>query len=137
MSLKKDIKNSITAQSLDSQQKTLAESWDIGTPDTISEVIEDDASRRMGDTSVYMYYISAVGWIPTLIFIVCICAFVVCYSYPAVWVKKWAEANSLDPNGRVGYYLGIYAAIGGLALVSLVASAWQMIITMASLRLLA
>lgn len=48
----------------------------------ISELAEDDASRRTGDTAVYMYYISAIGWIPTVVFIVCMCAFVICYSYP-------------------------------------------------------
>jgi len=48
----------------------------------ISEPVEDDASRRMGDTTVYMYYISAVGWIPTVVFILFMCAFVTCYSYP-------------------------------------------------------
>jgi ATP-binding cassette, subfamily C (CFTR/MRP), member 1 len=49
----------------------------------ISERAEDDASRRTGDTAVYMYYISAVGWFPTAVFIVCMCAFVICYSYPS------------------------------------------------------
>jgi ATP-binding cassette, subfamily C (CFTR/MRP), member 1 len=48
-----------------------------------SEPAADDASRRTGDTAVYMYYISAVGWVPTAVFIFCMCAFVVCYSYPS------------------------------------------------------
>ncbi len=48
----------------------------------VSVESEDDPSRRMGDTSVYMYYIAAVGWLPTIIFVIAICAFVVCYSYP-------------------------------------------------------
>ena len=50
--------------------------------DDDNEDHEDDPSRRMGDTTVYLYYINAVGWLPTLIFVVAICGFVVCFSLP-------------------------------------------------------
>lgn len=36
-----------------------------------------------------------------------------------VWVQWWAAANEDDPNGRLGYWLGVYAALGGAALVCL------------------
>jgi ATP-binding cassette subfamily C (CFTR/MRP) protein 1 len=94
------------------------------------EETAEDISRRTGDTTVYLYYINAVGWIPTLIFVVSISAFVFCISFPTIWVKWWATANTLDPNGRLGYYLGIYAVLGVLALVSLVISCWELIINM-------
>jgi hypothetical protein len=42
-----------------------------------------------------------------------------------IWVKWWATSNLTDPNGRLGYWLGIYSALGGLALVSLVVSCWS------------
>jgi len=45
-------------------------------------------------------------------------------------VKWWAASNVLDPNGRLGYYLGIYAVLGVAALVSLVVSCWELIINM-------
>ena len=44
---------------------------------------EDDASRRTGDVAIYMYYVRAVGWIPTLIFVIAISAFVFCLSFPS------------------------------------------------------
>ncbi|KAF4633015.1 hypothetical protein G7Y89_g5109 [Cudoniella acicularis] len=47
-----------------------------------------------------------------------------------IWVKWWATANSEVPNQRLGYYLGIYGLLGAGALLSLVVSCWQLIITM-------
>lgn len=97
------------------------------------EEIEDGASRRTGDIAVYTYYIRAIGRIPTLIFAVCICAFIFCQSFPTIWLNWWAAANSKDPWTRLGYYLGIYAMLGGLSIVFLVLSTWQMIVTMVPL----
>lgn len=51
-------------------------------PEEEEEAKLDDASRRVGDTSVYLYYLKAVGWVPTLIFVVGMCGFVVCFSLP-------------------------------------------------------
>jgi ABC-type multidrug transport system fused ATPase/permease subunit len=48
----------------------------------------------------------------------------------AIWVKWWAASNILDPNGKLGYYLGIYAVLGACALISLVISCWELIINM-------
>ncbi|PVH92956.1 hypothetical protein DM02DRAFT_697962, partial [Periconia macrospinosa] len=99
-----------------------------------SKITEDDilarANLRTGDTATYLYYIGSVGWIPTLIFIVSIIIFVFGTSFPTIWVKLWAEYNERFPNQRLGYYLGIYAMLGGLALVFLIVSCWQLIITM-------
>lgn len=86
--------------------------------------VEDDLSRRTGDVSVYLYYIKAVGWVPTLIFVVAISAFVFCLSFPSIWVKWWATSNAQAPNEKLGYYLGIYGLLGGLAMISLVVSCW-------------
>ncbi|TVY85161.1 ABC transporter [Lachnellula suecica] len=91
---------------------------------------EDDLSRRTGDVSVYLYYINAVGWVPTLIFVVAISAFVFCMSFPSIWIKWWATSNAEAPNQKLGYYLGIYGLLGGLAMISLIVSCWQLIITM-------
>ena len=45
--------------------------------------IQADANRRTGDTAIYLYYISSVGWIPTLIFIVSIIIFIFGISFPS------------------------------------------------------
>ncbi|CAG5185712.1 uncharacterized protein ALTATR162_LOCUS11383 [Alternaria atra] len=101
---------------------------------TDNQLTEDDvqaeANRRTGDTAIYLYYIGTVGWIPTIIFIISIIIFIFGISFPTVWVKMWAEYNQENPNERLGYWLGIYAMLGGLALVFLMVSCWQLIITM-------
>lgn len=94
------------------------------------ELLVDDLSRRNGDVSIYLYYVRAVGWIPTIIFVVAISAFVFCLSFPSIWVKWWAVSNAEDPNARLGYYLGIYGLLGALAMICLLVSCWQLVITM-------
>ncbi|UPL03089.1 hypothetical protein LCI18_014023 [Fusarium solani-melongenae] len=97
------------------------------------EDLEDEAGRRTGDVAIYTYYIRAIGWIPTLIFVAAICAFIFSQSFPTIWLNWWAAANAKDPFTRLGYYLGIYAMLGGLAIIFLVVSTWQMIVTMVPL----
>jgi ABC-type multidrug transport system fused ATPase/permease subunit len=112
------------------------------------EDIQAEANRRTGDVAIYMYYIGSVGWIPTIIFVVSIIIFIFGISFPskshktpttskdtatdmhvAIWVKMWAEYNEDHPNQRLGFYLGIYAMLGGLSLFFLIVSCWQLIIT--------
>ncbi|KAF5565087.1 multidrug resistance [Fusarium phyllophilum] len=99
----------------------------------LSEEAREDAGRRTGDMAIYLYYIRAIGWIPSMIFIFAICAFIVCQSFPTIWLNWWAAANAKKPFARLGYYLGIYAMLGGLAIIFLVVSTWQMIVTMVPL----
>ncbi|KAG8664561.1 uncharacterized protein FPOAC1_013342 [Fusarium poae] len=94
---------------------------------------EDSASRRTGDVAIYMYYIRAIGWIPTMVFVLAICAYIFCQSFPTIWLNWWAAANTKEPFTKLGYYLGIYAMLGGLSIFFLVLSTWQMIVTMVPL----
>jgi hypothetical protein len=41
-----------------------------------------------------------------------------------IWVKWWAISNEEDPNGRTGYYLGIYAMLGAVGMLSLIIGCW-------------
>ncbi|KAF4440788.1 hypothetical protein F53441_12196 [Fusarium austroafricanum] len=102
-------------------------------PEASPEHTEDSAGRRTGDVAIYMYYIRSIGWIPTSIFIFAICAFIFCQSFPTIWLNWWAVANAREPFARLGYWLGIYAMLGGLAIIFLVLSTWQMIVTMVPL----
>lgn len=106
------------------------------------EDVQAEANRRTGDVAIYRYYIGSVGWIPTLVFVISIVIFIFGISFPseyyaalfsdsfanhtvaAIWVKMWAEFNEDHPNKRLGFYLGIYAMLGGLALFFLVVSCW-------------
>ncbi|KAH8712254.1 hypothetical protein GQ44DRAFT_689190 [Phaeosphaeriaceae sp. PMI808] len=94
------------------------------------EEIQAEANRRTGDVAIYRYYIGSVGWLPTIIFVVSISIFIFGISFPSIWVKMWAEFNEERPNQRLGFYLGIYSMLGGLAFVFLGISCWQLIITM-------
>ena len=95
-------------------------------------VSDDDfeANKRTGDLSIYLYYTRSVGVLAVCIFIVAICGYVFCISFPQVWLSWWAAANARHPNGDLAYYLGIYVMLGVLGLASLVVSCWQIIITM-------
>ncbi|KAF2276608.1 uncharacterized protein EI97DRAFT_377023 [Westerdykella ornata] len=101
---------------------------------TTEKVTEDDimaeANRRTGDAAIYLYYIRSVGWIPTLIFVVSITIFIFGQLFPTWWVKEWAAFNADHPNQKLGLYLGVYGMLGGVALLFLVVSCWQLIITM-------
>lgn len=94
---------------------------------------EAGASRRAGDVAIYMYYMRAIGWFPTLVFVLAICAYIFCSSFPSIWLNWWAAANAKEPFTRLGYYLGIYAMLGALSIIFLVLSTWQMIVTMVPL----
>jgi hypothetical protein len=51
-----------------------------------TQTTTDDATRRTGDVSVYLYYINAVGWLPSLVFVLAISSFVFCISFPGkIW----------------------------------------------------
>jgi ATP-binding cassette subfamily C (CFTR/MRP) protein 1 len=44
--------------------------------------LQAEANRRTGDVAIYRYYVSSVGWIPTLIFIVSCTIFIFGMSFP-------------------------------------------------------
>ncbi|KAB5511355.1 P-loop containing nucleoside triphosphate hydrolase protein [Coniochaeta sp. 2T2.1] len=94
------------------------------------ETESSKGSRQTGDFQIYLYYIRFVGWWTSLVFIMAIIAFVFCISFPNVWVQWWAADNEKRPNERLGYWLGVYAGLGGIAIACLFISCWQMIITM-------
>ena len=98
------------------------------------KVTEDDiqaeANKRTGDSKIYLFYVRSVGWTATVIFIVSITIFIFGQLFPTWWVKEWAAYNAQHPNQNLGFYLGIYGMLGGVALLFLIISCWQLIITM-------
>lgn len=46
------------------------------------EDVQAESNRRTGDTAIYLYYISSVGWMPTLVFIISIVIFIFGISFP-------------------------------------------------------
>ena len=57
--------------------------------------LEKDGTRRTGDVSIYLYYIRAIGWIPTIIFLVCIIGYVFGISFPSKY-SSISKFESLD-----------------------------------------
>ncbi|KAL3480238.1 P-loop containing nucleoside triphosphate hydrolase protein [Aspergillus californicus] len=91
---------------------------------------ETENYRGNGDISVYLYYVRAIGWLSTIFFVVSISAFIFTISFPSIWVKLWASSNEANPGKHTAYYLGIYAMLGVVGMVCLIAGTWQMIIKM-------
>lgn len=83
-----------------------------------------------GDVSIYLYYVRSIGWLSTMVFIIAITGFVFCISFPSIWVKWWARSNETDPGTQTGYYIGIYAMLGVVGMISLIIGCRQMIISM-------
>jgi ATP-binding cassette, subfamily C (CFTR/MRP), member 1 len=42
-----------------------------------------DVDRQTGDMQIYAYYVKAVGWSATIVFVIAIIGFVVCLSFPS------------------------------------------------------
>lgn len=95
-----------------------------------TKTAEFEANKRTGDLAIYAYYARSVGVFAVLTFLVAMCGYVFCISFPQVWLGWWAAANAMHPKEKVGYYLGIYAMLGVMGLISLIVSCWQIIITM-------
>ncbi|KKK22299.1 hypothetical protein ARAM_005011 [Aspergillus rambellii] len=45
-------------------------------------------------------------------------------NYRGIWVKWWASSNEANPGKHTGYYVGIYAMLGVVGMLSLIAGAW-------------
>ncbi|PLB43887.1 ABC multidrug transporter [Aspergillus steynii IBT 23096] len=101
----------------------------VGSNDQDKEYIIDKFGSG-GDVSIYLYYVRSIGWVPTMVFIVAITGFVFCISFPSIWIKWWARSNETDPGKQTGYYIGIYAMLGAVGMISLIIGCRQMIISM-------
>ena len=99
-------------------------------PREVEETTEFEANKRTGDLSIYGYYLKSVGLLSVIIFVVAVSGYVFCISFPQIWLAWWAAYNLEHPNGRLGYWLGIYALLGVAGLASLCLSCWKLIITM-------
>ncbi|KAI1175807.1 canalicular multispecific organic anion transporter 1 [Nemania sp. FL0916] len=85
-------------------------------------VDKQGAKQMLGDRTVYKVYFKSVGLLHSIIFFVGAMSWAVSFKFSDVWVKWWANASATGDN-RLGYWLGVYAALGVLALVVL--SAWS------------
>ncbi|EAA65334.1 hypothetical protein AN0015.2 [Aspergillus nidulans FGSC A4] len=90
---------------------------------------EENVHKHTGSLATYLFYIRAVGWIPTIIFLAAIAAFVFCISFPSIWLKWWVAADAAEPGEHTQHYVGIYFMLGGLAMICLIISCWEVVVT--------
>jgi hypothetical protein len=41
-----------------------------------------------------------------------------------IWLEWWTASNVDQPNNRLGYWIGVYALFGALAILSLILACW-------------
>ncbi|KAJ8611714.1 hypothetical protein MRB53_037825 [Persea americana] len=87
-------------------------------------------TRRTGDVMIYLYYFATAGWWVVSLYLATACAYVFSVTFPSVWLQWWTNANDDYGTQRVGYWLGVYAALGGLALIMTFASSWVLLMIM-------
>ncbi|KAI1639441.1 P-loop containing nucleoside triphosphate hydrolase protein [Biscogniauxia mediterranea] len=101
---------------------------------TLASLPEADTNARLrGDNTVYLIYFKSMGLIlATAIFLSGAC-FAFLYVFPTVWLTYWAEdtARPVSTHDN-GYYLGIYAMLQILSLLSL--GAFVFLIFIAAVR---
>lgn len=95
-----------------------------------TSVQEPENHDAGGDLGIYTYYVSAIGWFPAVFFVVAMAGFVFCISFPSIWLKWWAQSDTAHPKQEMAHYIGIYVMLGCVAMLSLIAGSWQMIIQM-------
>ncbi|KAB5575558.1 P-loop containing nucleoside triphosphate hydrolase protein [Coniochaeta sp. 2T2.1] len=77
-----------------------------------------DKRRQRGDMKVYSYFFSTLGLTSLAALLTCEVSWTFLSAFPTVWLNWWAIANAESPNQRIGYYLGVYAALQILATLS-------------------
>ena len=96
-------------------------------PPAVAMTAEEAAARKLGDTSVFGYYIRTVGLIPIVAFVfACVCNGFL-NNFPRIWLTFWADDAARPQRGLAqmhsqAYYIGIYGMLQVLALISFMAA---------------
>lgn len=83
-----------------------------------SQAEPEDERRQRGDFKVYGFFLKAIGMPFAIGLLVSEIAWAFLSTFSTVWLNFWSEANSEHPNQRIGYYLGVYAALQVLSVVA-------------------
>ncbi|KAF4816934.1 ABC transporter FUM19 [Colletotrichum siamense] len=82
---------------------------------------EADKARQVGDTSVYGHWFGTMSPLVLAGYLFWCTAYGFNQAFPNIWLKIWSEdIVSPDPKHGKTYYLGIYALLEVLCLVSLI-----------------
>ncbi|KAJ5592008.1 uncharacterized protein N7459_002377 [Penicillium hispanicum] len=84
--------------------------------------------RRDGKWSVYSYYFQSAGWAIVIPLTLATFLFGFANEFSTVWLQQWSDANEKHPNQKLGLYLGIYAFLFGITLITLFFACWALFI---------
>jgi ATP-binding cassette subfamily C (CFTR/MRP) protein 1 len=77
-----------------------------------------DKARQTGDFTVYRYYFSCLSWKIGVMFLIFQVSYAFLTTFPAIWLKWWADSNTKSPNKNNTLYIGVYAGFQVSALIS-------------------
>ncbi|KAM3454998.1 hypothetical protein NHJ6243_008687 [Beauveria neobassiana] len=83
-----------------------------------------ESSKLIGDGLVYLRYIRAMGYPNAIIFLLTGIIFAVAFMFPNLWVQWWSNALANGDARGNGYWLGYFALIEILPLITIFA--WTM-----------
>lgn len=100
---------------------------DLDLPD--EDEVADEA-RRTGDLKVYKYYFQTAGWWVIGLYMLTACAFTFGTTFPTIWLQWWSDSNDAHGTQRVGYWLGVYAGLGAIAMLGTFTSSFVLLMMM-------
>ena len=86
--------------------------------DQVDLAVPEDQNRRIGDPTIYKYFLQHIGLWRLVVFAFFQCGWAAFSTIGPVWLNFWSAANAIGLP-RNGYHLGVYAALQTLALVFL------------------
>lgn len=80
------------------------------------------AHKLLGDGAVFKAYFKSVGWVHSTVFMAGAVSWAVSFKFSDIWIQWWTDAVDTGDNSKpLGYWLGVYAGLGVLALFVLTA----------------
>ncbi|RAQ42669.1 ABC transporter [Aspergillus flavus] len=129
------------------QMDELAETVDLGyrqsqsrniTTGSVSASPTTDGSRQANDLAMYKYYFSSLGGLRVAILLLFLIVNAGIDGFRYVWVNIWSSSSDSASNSRLGYWLGLYAALAVIEASALIFSVfwtWVIIVPAASKNL--
>ncbi|KGO55318.1 ABC transporter, integral membrane type 1 [Penicillium expansum] len=71
-----------------------------------------DASRRVGDSSLYILYAKEMGWTAVILVLFASIGFCFFSRFPNIWLEWWSEAEIQEPGKSSTRYIAGYAGFG-------------------------
>ncbi|RWA05420.1 hypothetical protein EKO27_g9683 [Xylaria grammica] len=89
-----------------------------------------DQTRQTGDSTIYKIYFKSMGLFLSSSFFFFGISYGVFTNYPTIWLSYWAaDGAKPNPSHTNGYYIGLYSLFQIIALLSLAALAFLLLLT--------